>query len=279
MSNFHGLRQRHEITKAHIQALVDFKTFGKTRIDFSLNEGYKRSIEIHNEKISENRYVVGKLIDITCFLAKQELAFRGHNETQDSFNKGNYVELFELLSSVDPKLKSHLMNSTVFKGISNDIQNDLISSIANVLIREIKNEIDNAEFVAIIMDETTDIAKKSQLTTVFRYVSSKGVQERFIRFSNVSDDRSAKALAKHVFSILPEFNCNEKMLIAQTYDGAAVMSGAHNGLQTLIIDKYKNAMYIHCYAHKLDLVFKQSVSYIKECKIFFTNLTGFAIFF
>ncbi|XP_060860098.1 zinc finger MYM-type protein 1-like [Metopolophium dirhodum] len=38
-------------------------------------------------------------------------------------------------------------------------------------------------------------------------------------------------------------------------------------------------MYIHCYAHKLDLVLKQSVSHIKECKIFFTNLNGFAVFF
>lgn len=54
--------------------------------------------------------------------------------------------------------------------MSNDIQNDLITSIANVLIGKIKNEIENAEFVAIIMDETTDITKKSQLTTISRFV-------------------------------------------------------------------------------------------------------------
>jgi len=57
------------------------------------------------------------------------------------------------------------------------------------------------------------------------------------------------------------------------------MSGSHNGLQTLIKQKYKNAMYIHCYAHKLDLVLKQSGFHIKECKIFFTNLNRFAVFF
>jgi len=57
------------------------------------------------------------------------------------------------------------------------------------------------------------------------------------------------------------------------------MSGSHNGLQTLIRHKYKNAIYIYYYAHKLDIVLKQSVSHIKECKIFFTNINGFAVFF
>jgi len=55
------------------------------------------------------------------------------------------------------------------------------------------------------------------------------------------------------------------------------MSGSHNGLPTLIRKKYKNAIYIQCYAHKLDLVLKQSVSHIKECKIFFTNLNGLGL--
>ena len=86
-------------------------------------------------------------------------------------------------------------------------------------------------------------------------------------------------MADHFFSILPEYICDKNKLVAQTYDGAAVISGSHNGLQTLIKQKYKNAMYIHCYAHKLDLVLKQSMSHIKECKIFFINLNGFVVFF
>lgn len=279
MSNFHGLKTRHESSQIHIQALVNLKTFGKNRIDICLSENLKKDINKYNEKVDNNRYVVSKLIDITCFLAKQELAFRGHNEKSNSLNKGNFVETFNLLSSVDDKLKFHISNSTVFRGLSNDIQNDLINSIKNVLIRKIKNEIKCANFLAVITDETTDITKRSQLTTVFRYVNDKGVQERFIGFSDVSADRSAKSLADHFFLILPEYICDENKLVAQTYDGAAVMSGSHNGLQTLIRQKYKNATYIHCYAHKLDLVLKQSVSHIKECKVFFTNLNGFAVFF
>jgi hypothetical protein len=80
-----------------------------------------------------------------------------------------------LLSSVDDKLKFHISNSTVFIGLSNDIQNYLINSIKNVIINKMKNEIKHAEFLAIITDETTDITKKSQPTTVFRYVNDNGV--------------------------------------------------------------------------------------------------------
>jgi hypothetical protein len=55
------------------------------------------------------------------------------------------------------------------------------------------------------------------------------------------------------------------------YDGAAVMSGQHNGLQTLVRSKCKNAIFVQCYAHKLNLILKQSIDYIKECKIFFIS--------
>ena len=60
----------------------------------------------------------------------------------------------------------------------------MINSIKNIIIIKIKN----ADFLSVITDGTTDITKKSQLTTVFRYVNDKGVQERFIGFSDVSAD-------------------------------------------------------------------------------------------
>lgn len=58
------------------------------------------------------------MIDVTCFLAQQELPFRGHNKSQDSLNRGNYVELLKLISLYDPVLAEHMETSTVFKMIS-----------------------------------------------------------------------------------------------------------------------------------------------------------------
>jgi len=67
--------------------------------------------------------------------------------------------------------------------------------------------------------------------------------------------------------------------VAQTYDGAAIMSEQHNGLQTIVRSKCKNAIFVHCYAHTLNFILKQFIDYIKECKIFFITLSGLSSFF
>ena len=126
----------------------------------------------------------------------------------------------------DELLKTHLATSTIFTGLSGNIQNDLIQSISNVLFKKIKDEIRDTPFVAIIMDETTDVVSKSQLSTVLRYVNDIEVFERFLGFT-VSEDRSAKALFEHAFNFILNYECGEK-LMAQTYDGEAVMAGEHN---------------------------------------------------
>lgn len=51
------------------------------------------------------------------------------------------------------------------------------------------------------------------------------------------------------------------------------MEGEHNGLQTLIRDKYETTFFVHCY------LTRQSVECILECTDFFRALLGFAAFF
>lgn len=42
-----------------------------------------------------------KDLDIIRYLTKQGLSLRGHDETDESKNKGNFYELFELFSKYD----------------------------------------------------------------------------------------------------------------------------------------------------------------------------------
>ncbi|XP_025414398.1 myoneurin-like [Sipha flava] len=140
------------------------------------------------------------MIDSTYFLAQQELVFGGHDKSDLSVNRGNYVELIYLMAQCNELLKTHLATSTILTGLSEDIQNDLIQSISNVLLKQIENEIRDTPFVAIIMDETIDIITKSQLSTVLRYVNTIDgyeVFERFLGFTDVSENQSAKPLSEH----------------------------------------------------------------------------------
>ncbi|CAB3981985.1 zinc finger MYM-type 1-like [Paramuricea clavata] len=72
-------------------------------------------------------------------------------------------------------------------------------------------------------------------------------------------------------------NIKEK-LIMQTYDGASVMSGHINGVQTLVRQEYLFAQFVHCAAHRLNLVLCQSASSIAPVKIFFINTSAFSTF-
>ena len=68
------------------------------------------------------------------------------------------------------------------------------------------------------------LKNKSQLSTVRRYIDkNNGVQEIFLGFTDVSQDRSTLALFKHVNKILKEYKC-EKKLVTTTYGDAAVMA-------------------------------------------------------
>ena len=59
---------------------------------------------------------------IIRYLAKQSLAFRGHNEEIDSNNRGNFIELCEIwLAKYDSSFKLKFQN--YFNSTSSDIQN------------------------------------------------------------------------------------------------------------------------------------------------------------
>src|SRR5436190_21115412 len=90
------------------------KMFEKQRINLLLDETQRLKFTKHKEEVRKNREILKILIDAICFLAKQELPFRGHNEQKDSLNKGDYLEILELLRSYDPVLDNHLKMQLYF---------------------------------------------------------------------------------------------------------------------------------------------------------------------
>lgn len=148
-------------------------------------------------------------------------------------------------------------------GTSGRIQNDLINAVAEVLNDAIKTEISQARFVAIMVDETSDLSNSAQLSYVLRYITEdKGVKERFLKFEDVTDKKQANDLVALIIKILESYDCKTK-LVAQYYDGAAVMASGLNGVHALVKETITQALFVHCYAHTLNLVMSQGVSKIR----------------
>ena len=53
--------------------------------------------------------------------------------------------------------------------------------------------------------------------------------------------------------LLCEHNLSLSKICGQGYDKASNMKGNINGLKTLILKKNKSAIYVHCFAHQLQL--------------------------
>ena len=53
--------------------------------------------------------------------------------------------------------------------ISNTIQNDLISSAGSVIRDKILTKVSHAKFFSLLVDKTTDLSKKEQMTVCLRY--------------------------------------------------------------------------------------------------------------
>lgn len=274
---------RHADSVEHLKCELMLRNFEKNTntIADALKENARLFKKQFNENVRLNRLIMERVINTVFFLGKQELAFRGHDETTDSVNRGNFKELLHLLISTSP---SEIQNQyekikNIFKGDSKSIQNEVIDCISDYLNEAVKNEMIDAIFFSLQVDDTTDLTQTSQCSVIVRFVNTEGILvERFLGFHDVSADRTSESLYNMIDKILDPFDYKTK-LVGQCYDGASVMSGHLNGLQMKFKEKAPQAVFVHCLAHRLNLVLQQSFKKISKCRIFFANLGGIPSFF
>ena len=132
--------------------------------------------------VEENRLYVKKIFLAILFCCQQGIALQGHREVMDvddpSTNVGNFRPLMLLLSqSIDivrQKMISGPKNAT---WLWHDIQNSIISLLAESLRWKIREKLHTARYFTIIADETKDISKSEQLFLVHRYVFNGNTRE------------------------------------------------------------------------------------------------------
>ncbi|XP_065060454.1 zinc finger MYM-type protein 1-like [Rhopilema esculentum] len=258
MQGFFSDCKKHEKAKSHLEAYKTWKTFDVAkRVDVLLWRARRQEIDRHNEEVRQNREMLKILSEATLFLGKQELSFRGHNESEGSLNKGNYLELLECLANFDSILEHRLhgrladpkraSSGGVFKGVSSDVQNDLIECTDSVIQDQIDKEIQHCTFLSMQVDETTDVSTKEQLNIIVCLDRKGEIVEKLLKFVNVSQDRSAPAITAIVKNILSKYGESLKeKIVMQTYHGATVMSWHIGGVQTLLRQDYPFAYFFHC---------------------------------
>ena len=227
--------------------------------------------------IQKNREILKRLIDVTLFLAKQNLSFRGHREHSCGGtvkgNEGNFLELVKLMAKYDSILAEHIKYTNRNESyISHQIQNDFIAALAKRVTTVIVDEVKAAKFYSVIIDSTIDIGRVDQLSLSLRYVTSEGnAVERFIMFAELPG-ASAEEFYKLLLECLQPLGIELRHCRGQAYDGASVMSGNLTGLQTRVKEISPEAMFVHCCAHNLNLCLIDSADCCANSKLFFGTL-------
>jgi hypothetical protein len=93
------------------------------------------------------------LIDCIRFLLRQGLAFRGHDESKDSSNQGNFLELLRFLADHNEDIKAVTLRNAPKNNmlISPAIQKDIVSAAAVETSNAIIMELGDAFFFLFLL--------------------------------------------------------------------------------------------------------------------------------
>ncbi|KAL6655967.1 hypothetical protein ACP70R_006793 [Stipagrostis hirtigluma subsp. patula] len=226
-----------------------------------------------NDDIRKNRLRLATSIDAVRWLAFQACAFRGHDESEDSKDQGNFLEMVKLLASYDEEVKAVVLGNAPQNATytSPQIQKEILDLMASNVQKAIRNEIGDAKF-CLIVDESRDESRKEQMALVVRFVDRDGfVRERFLDLIHVHDTYSA-TLKQELCSALSNHKLDVQSIRGQGYDGASNMRGEWNGLQAKFMEDCPYAYYVHCFAHQLQLTLVAASKEVTEVHNFFENL-------
>lgn len=264
-----SLLKQHDLSERHKHAVLawsEFKNRSKHKQSVSSLLNATRFAEIE-----ENRAHVKAILRAISFLGRQGLAFRGHDESIESGNRGNLKELLETFAEENPNLKEKLIRRYGHY-TSPDYQNDMIDVFGNKIQSTIIKEIQTAKYFSLLADETKDLSKSEQLAILIRYVDITGnvscIKEKAVDLHHLKN-LNAESLTFHLTTNLKKIGLDLSDCVGQCYDGASVMSGKVNGVQARIKNLAPHATYVHCHAHRLNLALVDTLDDIIKTRDFF----------
>ncbi|XP_037432430.1 zinc finger MYM-type protein 1-like [Triticum dicoccoides] len=257
-----------EVCSAHAEAQEKYDRFStpQTSIWESIASNTSQYKALYKQRLTWT-------LKCVRFLLRQGLAFRGHDESEDSLNKGNFLELLNWLAGNFEEVDRVVLKNAPqnCRMTHHDIQQEVIKCCAQETTKLVIEELDGDHF-AILADESSDVYQNEQLVVCLRYVDKKGrAVVRFLGLAHVEDTTSL-TLKAAIQKMLMDYNLTFAMVRGQGYDGASNMRGNANGLKKLIMDESPSAYYVHCFAHQLQLTLVAVAKESGDCTWFFQQL-------
>ena len=194
MDGFHKWK-RLDSFDVHVSANMSAHRIAMKRLEDFKNQNNSISAALFKQdQEAKIKYRRRLKASVKClrWLILQGMPCRGHDEKQDSLNRGNFIELLKFHVEGRADVEDVVLHNAPknCQMIAPSIQKDIINACAKETTKAIIAEICD-ECFAILVDESADISDKEKLSDFLRYVSkSGGVVERFLGIVHVSNTTS-----------------------------------------------------------------------------------------
>ncbi|CAH1722585.1 zinc finger MYM-type protein 1-like [Aphis gossypii] len=260
---------KHERSVPHKEAMVKLAGFKHSSVEGSITTKIDKH---HNMIVLKNISYLKDILETLLFCARQGIGIRGHNEQDHSLlnNRGNFIELLHLRAKDNDIIKQYFIDKERrFRYIHPEFQNIFLSLMAKNVQHSLISNIKEAGIYSILVDETQDISRHEQVSICVRYVTeSFEPTEVFLGFFK-TNSTNAESLVALIKEVLKNNDLNVQNIRGQCYDGAASMRGSYTGVQARIKNENPHAIYVHCYAHILNLCLVDLTKQVKQIRNMF----------
>lgn len=159
------------------------------------------------EEVARNRLRLKASIDAVKYLTFQACPLRGHDESPNSINRGNFLQMVKVLASYNAEVDAVVLEHApkYASNVSPRIQKGILQIFATRTGKFIREEIGDAKF-CIIVDEAQDESKREQMAIVLRFVAKDGfIKECFFDIAHAAGT-AASTLKEETDSILSRNN-------------------------------------------------------------------------
>ena len=227
----------------------------------------------HKQLVLSKQKYLQVIIECLMFTAQQNVAIRGHEEDRKNIwevseiNRGNFLEMLCFICKDLPwlktKLETHLGQH--IQWTSPKIQNELIEIVSNLVLRRITRDAKSSGHYSIIVDETSDVSRVGQVSLCLRYVVEGETRETFAGFF-ATESTEGEVLYELVKKAVTSLSLQLRDIVGECFDGAANMSGCNKGVALRMKECSPLALYVHCYAHRLNLALQDTMTSVEPIR-------------
>ena len=197
-----------------------------------------------------------KAVDDECSDAAKEAQF---NTMYYIAKEGQALNQYSRVLSLQIKNKCPDLQEEKKLYTSEEAKTEILDAINDVLEQSVDCDINNSEFIGLIIDESTDVTVHKKLNVYVKCVNEKS--ESVIHFMDCINvvDGKAETIVSEIVKVFQRKGISLTKLMTLASDGASVMTGRLNGVGVRLKREFSPHMtQIHCVAHKLALAAGQA---------------------